>query len=413
MKIILLRPNTSEGYNKEISHLRACEPPLWLMHMANYYKSDTLIDADANNYTREETVAQVVAQKPDKVIILASGAHPSANIQQKEISGDLEKLFKEIGIEVECYSNLPIDPCKYGPPRWNLVDISKYKAHNWHSWSNNNIREPYGTIFTSISCPYKCEFCQVKDFYGETYVQRPLDNIAKDFDTLAQLNISNIKMMDELFVFNPKRLELICDDIIGRGYHFNIWAYARIDIMTDKMLRKMKQAGINWLAYGIETGSERIRKNVLKGNFDNNRVKEVIKMTKDNGINAFGNYMFGFWEDDLSTMQETLDLAKELNCEFANFYCVVAYPGSKLYDEMKEKGIELPTNYLGYAQMSKEFKPLPTKYLKAEDVLRFRDNAFSEYFKNLPYLSLMKEKFGKDVVKEIQEMTKIQLIRNA
>ena len=410
-KIICLRPNTSLGYNKEISHLRSVEPPIWLMIMANFYETDILVDADACNYTKEETVEKVLAYSPKKVVILATGAHPSSNVQQKEISTELEKMFQQKGLEVECFDHLPIDPCKYGSPRWDLVDISKYKAHNWHAFGQSS-RSPYGAIFTSVSCPFKCSFCQVKSFYGENYIQRPLDDIAKDFDTLAQLNISNIKMMDELFVFNPKRLDLICDDIIGRGYHFNIWAYARIDIMTDKMLRKMKQAGINWLAYGIETGSERIRKNVLKGNFDNNRVKEVIKMTKDNGINCLGNYMFGFWEDDLSTMQETLDFAKELNCEFANFYCVSAFPGSPLYDEMKEKGIELPTNYLGYAQMSKEFKPLPTKYLKAEDVLRFRDNAFSEYFKNLPYLSMMKEKFGKDVVKEIQNMTKITLERN-
>jgi radical SAM superfamily enzyme YgiQ (UPF0313 family) len=369
------------------------------------------VDAEAENYNSRETVAKIMSYSPERVIILATGSHPSAHIQAKDEMIKLSVML-EGKTNVETHSSLFIDPCKWGPPRWELLDMSKYRTHNWHSWSNGNIRIPYGAIFTSISCPMKCEFCTVKSFYGNQYQARLIEDVTADFDTLSKLDIKNIKVMDELFVFNPYRVHAICDDIIGRGYEFNIWAYARIDIMNEKLLKKMKKAGINWLAYGIETGSEEIRQNVLKGNFDNNKIREVIKMTKDCGINALGNYMFGFWDDNLDTMQQTFDLATELQCEYSNFYCVVAYPDSELYNQMVERKVSMPTDYIQYSQMSENFKPLPTRHLKAEEVLKFRDNAFNSYYTNQDYLKMMLIKFGSDVVQDIGLMSNKKIKRN-
>jgi coproporphyrinogen III oxidase-like Fe-S oxidoreductase len=138
---------------------------------------------------------------------------------------------------------------------------------------------------------------------------------------------------------------------------------------------------------------------------------KVNKLTHDSGINVLGNYMFGLPEDNMNSMQETLDLAKELNCEFANFYCVMPYPGSKLYQETIEKKIKLPDSWIGYSQHSYECQPLPTQYLKAEEVLKFRDFAFNEYFTSHKYLNMIEEKFGLEARNHIKEMTKIKLKR--
>ncbi|MEZ4752549.1 MAG: hypothetical protein R3B54_18525 [Bdellovibrionota bacterium] len=75
-------------------------------------------------------------------------------------------------------------------------------------------------------------------------------------------------------------------------------------------------------------------------------------------------------------MQETLDLAIEANCEFANFYSAMAYPGSKLYSMAVEQGWALPENWIGYSQHSYESFPLRTENLTNAEVLKFRDEAF-------------------------------------
>jgi len=414
MNIVVCRPNCNNNYQESIKDLRAIEPPLWHLILCNYYHTDFLVDAEGENYTIAQTIDKIISYNPDKVIILSSGSHPSAFIQQKEIAFKLDLLLSKKHIYTETYSYLPFDPCKWVSPRikWELIDINKYKSHNWHSWSNNCNRSPYGVIFTSISCPFRCSYCVVHQFYGIQFEQRLIEDVIRDFDDLAKLNIKNIKIIDELFIFNSNRINLICDELIKREYDFNIWAYARIDIMNDKLLKKMRKAGIKWLAYGIEHGSEEMRKSIFKGSFSNNKIREVIKMTKDNNIYTVGNYMFGFWEDNLNTMQETLDLAFELNCEFANFYTLTIFENTPLYEEYKKKNVALPTSYYQYAQMAECFYPVDTKYLSGKKVLQFRDEAFLKYYTSSPYLNMMQHQFGDKIIKDIKQMTSKKLKRD-
>jgi len=89
----------------------------------------------------------------------------------------------------------------------------------------------------------------------------------------------------------------------------------------------------------------------------------------------------------------------------------MAYPGSKLYEFYSEKPELLPDSWNGYSQHSFETKPLPSKYLSPEEILRFRDESFDNYFLNDKYTDMIQLKFGKKVVEHIQRMTKIKLKR--
>jgi len=104
-------------------------------------------------------------------------------------------------------------------------------------------------------------------------------------------------------------------------------------------------------------------------------------------------------------------MAKKLNFEYVNFYTAMAYPGSQLYDDAIKQGIKLPQEWHGYGQYAEETLPMPTKYLSAADVLRFRDNAFTEYFSNPKYIEMVREKFGSKVVAHIEEMLKHEIHR--
>lgn len=175
--------------------------------------------------------------------------------------------------------------------------------------------------------------------------------------------------------------------------------------------KKMKQAGINWLSYGIESGSQKVRTGVAKSGFGQDDIRKIVEMTKAAGINVGGNFIFGLPDDNLETMQKSLDLAKELNCEMVNFYTAMAYPGSKLYEQVLAQGIKLPETWLGYAQLNEETLPLPTKHLSSSEVLRFRDKAFQEYYSNPRYLKMIEEKFGQETLAHIKEMLKHKIKR--
>ena len=148
-----------------------------------------------------------------------------------------------------------------------------------------------------------------------------------------------------------------------------------------------------------------------KGRFGSEDIIKVVRKIQEAGINVIGNYIFGLPDDTIESMEDTLELAIEANCEFANFYCAMAYPGSKLYEMALEKNWELPESWIGYSQHSYETKPLRTDVLAAKEVLRFRDSAFMKYFTNPRYLNMVKVKFGEETLKNIQEMTRIQIRR--
>ncbi|HAI37899.1 MAG TPA: B12-binding domain-containing radical SAM protein, partial [Maribacter sp.] len=189
------------------------------------------------------------------------------------------------------------------------------------------------------------------------------------------------------------------------------WAYARIDTVKEAYLDTLKKAGVNWLALGIESGNKVVRKDVVKGRFTEFNITDLVKLVQDAGINVIGNYIFGLPEDNVETMQETLDLAKELNCEFPNFYCSMAYPGSKLYlDALREKHV-LPNSYSGYSQHSYDMRPLDTKHIPASEVVKFRDYAFHDYHEDEKYLSMVERKFGAETRQKMVDMCEHKLKR--
>ena len=116
-----------------------------------------------------------------------------------------------------------------------------------------------------------------------------------------------------MFVLNEQHVMGICDLLIERNYDLNIWAYARIDTVKDRYLEKLKRAGFNWLALGIESGSKFVRDGVEKGSFDEKDILQTTNRIKEHGIYIIANYIFGLPDDTRERMQETLNLAIEIN----------------------------------------------------------------------------------------------------
>jgi radical SAM superfamily enzyme YgiQ (UPF0313 family) len=189
-----------------------------------------------------------------------------------------------------------------------------------------------------------------------------------------------------------------------------MWAYARVDTVKPHILQKMRQAGIRWLALGIESGSAHVRDGADKS-FRQSDIIAIVRKVQRAGINVIGNFIFGLPDDDEVTMRETLDLAIELNCEFANFYSAMAYPGSPLYATAIEKGLALPETWSGFSQHSYDCLPLRTERLSAAEVLQFRDSAFDCYFASQRYLDMITQKFGREARSHIERMTRHKLCR--
>src|SRR5215469_1292757 len=301
---------------------------------------------------------------------------------------------------------------------WHLLpNLSEYRAHIWQVL-DGSIRSPYASVYTSLGCSYKCDFCMINVFqHTNRYRMRDPYQVVEEIYKLYNQGVQTFKIVDELFVLNKNHYREVCrllaqanlDDML------NIWCYARPDTVDADDLHLMRDAGIKWLALGIESGSPYIRilnrKNLRMD--ANASIRQTVQNIKDGDINVIGNYIFGLPEDTSESMEATLQLALELNTEWANFYCAMPYPGSPLYERVRRTHPEdLPPSWTAYSQHNRYTYPLRNAHLSAAEILRYRDYAFKVYFTAPTYIKMIEERFGPSALGVINEMLKHDLERD-
>ena len=178
--------------------------------------------------------------------------------------------------------------------------------------------------------------------------------------------------------------------------------FSRTDRTDPRFMEKMKLAGINWVFMGFESGNDTVLQGVHK-----KQTVDQIKRAAENvhraNIHIGGNYVFGLPEDTAETMQQTLDFAKDMNTEYANFFVMMANPGTRFYDVANEKGYPLPEKWGQYGFFAPDALPMRNLVLTPEEILAFRDNAFKEYFGSGRYQQMISGTFGPKVLEFLRD----------
>jgi anaerobic magnesium-protoporphyrin IX monomethyl ester cyclase len=369
------------------------------------------------------------------------GVYSLQNILKLETI-DLNSISNIKGIALRKNSKVFINPPERLVPQnkldedlpgyaWDLLPykskpLDLYRSPMWHANYDENKRSPYAAIQTSIGCQFQCEFCMINivnrtddnpigvssDYNGMRYWSREF--IIKEFDKLIEMGVKTIKITDEMFLLNPKFYLPLCEMLERRNKNDELilWAYSRVDtVKNPEVLKKVRKAGIKWLALGIENANLKIRLETSKGKFQDVDIKRVIKQIHESGINVMANYMYGLPGETHKTINDTFKLSKELCTLGWNCYAAMALPGSKLYKNALEKGIKLPETYEAFSFLSYDTINLSTKHLEAAEILNLRDQHYIKYHNNKKFLEKVKNTFGEKAMRNIKKMTKIKLRR--
>ena len=384
---------------------------------------------------------EVLSYQCVDIVLLNEGVYALHHLLQSDLDDELAQI-KGIGYKKSSDGkvSMPIlNPPQSVVPQermdidmpgyaWDLLPyrdkpLDLYRAHFWHADFSHEKRTPFAAIYTSLGCAFACDFCminivnrhdnrsQINASHSRGMRFWSPEWVGREMTKLADLGVKTLRISDEMFFLNRKYYRPILQQVIDQDFGFNMWAYSRVDTVRPDALELFKSAGVNWLALGVETGSQIVRQEVSKGSFKTINIRDVCRVIRDTDINIISNYIFGFPDDTYETMQETLDLALELNTEMANMYPCQALPGSPMYHMAKNHGWDLPQTYEGYAFLSYDCQPLPTKHLGAAEVLKFRDEAWQTYFTNPDYLSLVQNRFGYKERKNIEDMASVRLKR--
>lgn len=314
---------------------------------------------------------------------------------------------------------------------WKFMDPRNYICHHWHAFYQNlDHRMPYANPFAREGCPHHCSFCNIQAPYrsGEeaettlgfrkpgvnSFRSLSPENFVAEIKFLAETyGVRNLKIPDEMFgsdsypakvaMMMLEHLGSLCDEL-------NIWCYFRVDSVRSKDLELLRSAGFRWLALGIEAANSTVRSGQDKG-FNDSHIYKVVQMMNDAGMEGALNYIFGLPGDTEDTMQETFNLACDLNGLYGNFYCAQALPGSELYTEAKANGYPLPERpsgpgWMGHAQYSYESEPyFVGDSLTPAKILAFRDQKHREYYLRPEWrrMALAKPHCGEKAVASVDE----------
>ncbi|MBF0471223.1 MAG: radical SAM protein [Gammaproteobacteria bacterium] len=232
---------------------------------------------------------------------------------------------------------------------------------------------PYIDIMSGRGCCWgQCTYCLwVFSFIkGHTYNLRSLDNLLDEVAFIEEKmpHIRSLMIQDD--TFPSGRAKEFAEGKMARGLQLPWSCYSRGNIDLE-ILQKMKQSGCLNLHVGFESGNPEILKNIKKG-VDKERMTRFAHDAKAAGVHLHGDFAIGFPGESAQSIRETIDWACEIRPDTAQFQLMIPFPGTPMFDELKEKG--------WLKNGAPDFPELDW-----EEMERYAKQAYREFYLSWPY----------------------------
>ncbi len=205
---------------------------------------------------------------------------------------------------------------------------------------------------TQRGCPFPCTYCGAR-MYDELYAgegtsygrRRSHGSVLAELQALRDSGqLAYIIFLDDTFTIHHPWVREFCR-VHGERLGTPFSLHARVETVTEPMLHRLAAAGCQQITYGVEAGSERVRRQIMKRQVTNQRFRDVFRWTREAGIAVTANYMLGLPGETPDELQETVDLAAELEVLDFGYFVFYPYPGTHLFRVCREQGY-LPADYL-------------------------------------------------------------------
>lgn len=371
----------------------------------------SLIDANADKLTVEETKERIAQIEPEVVLITALSAeyhkayHVLAKIA-KEVSEDcivvmggiyptvltedvikdknvdyamigyaeerldklvtyiLENKMKEIsdfpGLAYRVGGKEVVNPIdtyigdveEMVKPDYSLVDLEKYinnQDKNVANFPVSSNRKRNALMITSYSCPNNCIFCATRTISGRKTAFRKPEDVLEEIDYLVEKHhIEMITFEDDSILTDRKRAEAIFQGIIDRNYNLEL----RVGTLAawhldEEIIQLMKKAGFTRVGIAIESGSERVLHQIIRKPLKLEIIPPLVKLMRKYDILMPADFIIGFPGETWDEIRETFRFAEEADLDLCMFHIATVLPKTDLYHIAKEQHL-LPDNFSFY-----------------------------------------------------------------
>jgi radical SAM superfamily enzyme YgiQ (UPF0313 family) len=239
-------------------------------------------------------------------------------------------------------------------------------------------------FISSRGCPFNCIFCEQG---GMKFRGRSPENILNEIIYCHEkLHIREFDFFDSSFTTNKKRVLAICQAIREKGPKIYWSLRSRVDCVDEEVLEALAKSGCVRIYYGIESASPEILK-TLRKKTDIEQIRKTIALTNKVGINTFGYFMIGSPGETVATIQSTINFAKSLNLDYAQFSKVSPMPGTELYSMlMTETGIDYWRNYIKNPEKGEPAIPRPACPIPDHEIENWCRKAYLTFYYRPGYI---------------------------
>jgi radical SAM superfamily enzyme YgiQ (UPF0313 family) len=200
------------------------------------------------------------------------------------------------------------------------------------------------SMTTSRGCPHTCIFCVGRRMVGARVRFRSPRLVADELEQLARLGFHQINLADDLFTADRRRCMAVCDEILRRGLRVSWTSFARVDTVSEDLLRRMRAAGCTAVSFGIESADPGILKTIKK-RITVDQVVSAVGMCANAGVTPFASFILGLPGETPDTLRATIGFAKRLEDKglVYGFHLLAPFPGTEVQERAAELGLRILT----------------------------------------------------------------------
>ncbi|MBI4845884.1 MAG: radical SAM protein [Candidatus Omnitrophica bacterium] len=242
--------------------------------------------------------------------------------------------FRRAGRIINYQSSIEPREFSYPMPQHKLFPLKKYSMPQSRS-------HPFSCVLMSRGCTFKCRFCSSSKI---PFCRRVVANIIDELEGLKKMGIKEIHFSDFNFTSERGHAFLLCEEMIRKELGIGWDCLSRADCLDEEVALIMKQAGCHTIQIGVESKNEALL-GLLGKPVKNDTVRRAFALCRKLQIRTIGFFIIGFPGEDEQSIKETIEFAKELDCDYASFSIFVPDFGSDIREDILKGNPELENIY--------------------------------------------------------------------
>ena len=264
---------------------------------------------------------------------------------------------------IEDYDSIPI-------PAYDMLDsLDPY-------FVSARACQPFTIMYASKGCPFACSFCTVA---RTSWKYRSAEHVLEELKYLQEKHgIRTVSFFDETFTMSKKRVRELCAGIRREGLDVRWYCNTRVHLVDPDLLRDMRSAGCSGISYGVESGNQKILDTVSK-QATVAQAEQAIRWAKEASIKTYCAFILGLPGETRESAMDTIEFANRTLPNGAQFNVLAPYPGTELYETLKQKGV-LPD--VDWRTLYQDNAAVGTDELSREELNRLRKLAYKKLYFN-------------------------------